>query len=145
MAHPPQITPKVAVNALLFNDQGEVLLAKRTDNGLWCIPGGHMELGETLAQCCSRELREETGLQAEVVSLVGIYSDTAGSLHYSQGKEWHTVRVSFLCRATGGGLKLSPETSDLRYFSVDALPPMITDHPRRVMDALEGLPGAVIV
>ena len=63
MAHKPQTTPKIAVNALLFNDKGEVLLAKRTDNGLWCIPGGHVDLGETLAQACLRELCEETGLQ----------------------------------------------------------------------------------
>ncbi len=144
MIHRPQITPKIAVNALVFNEKGEVLLAKRTDNGLWCIPGGHMELGETVAQAGLRELEEETGLQAEVVRLVGIYSDTDGSLHYAQGREWHTVRVSLLCRATGGELRLSGETSELKYFPVDSLPSMITDHPRRIMDALEGLSEAVI-
>ncbi len=144
MSHQPQVTPKIAVNALVFNDRGEVLLAKRTDNGLWCIPGGHMELGETLTQACLRELQEETGLEAEVVRLMGVYSDTAGSLHFAQGREWHTVRVSFLCRATGGELRLSEETSELKYFSVAELPSMITDHPRRVLDAVEGLPGAVI-
>jgi ADP-ribose pyrophosphatase YjhB (NUDIX family) len=144
MTHQPQITPKIAVNALVFNDRGEILLAKRTDNGLWCIPGGHVELGETLAQACLRELAEETGLRAEVVRLVGVYSDTAGSLHLAQGKEWHTVRVSFLCRAVSGELRPSSETSELRYFAVDSLPPMITDHPRRVRDAVEGIPEAVI-
>lgn len=144
MAHQPQMTPKIAVNALVFNEKGEVLLAKRTDNGLWCIPGGHVELEETLAQACARELREETGLEAEVVRLVGVYSDTVGSLHFAQGKEWHTVRVSFLCRLVGGELRLSEETNELKYFPVDSLPPMITDHPKRVLDALEGLPEAVI-
>ena len=144
MTHQPQITPKIAVNALLFNARGEVLLAKRTDNGLWCVPGGHVELGETLAQACLRELAEETGLRAEVVRLVGVYSDTVGSLHFAQGKEWHTVRVSFLCRALSGELRSSSETSELSYFAVDSLPPMITDHPRRVRDAVEGKPEAVI-
>jgi len=81
MEHRPQTTPKIAVNALVFNDKGEVLLAKRSDNGLWCIPGGHVDLGETLAQACLRELFEETGLKADVERLVGVYSDTKGSLH----------------------------------------------------------------
>jgi ADP-ribose pyrophosphatase YjhB (NUDIX family) len=103
-----------------------------------------MELGETLAQACLRELVEETGLKAEVVRLIGVYSDTAGSLHYAQGKEWHTVRVSLLCRAVGGELRPSPETSELGYFPVDSLPSMITDHPRRIRDARLGLQEAVI-
>ncbi len=104
MDHKPQLTPKIAVNALVFDDKRKVLLVKRTDNGLWCIPGGHVDLGETLAQACLRELYEETGLRAEVVRLIGIYSDTKGSLHIAQGPEWHTVRVSFLCRIIDGSL-----------------------------------------
>lgn len=142
--HKPQATPKIAVNALVFNEKGEVLLALRRDNGLWCIPGGHVDLGETLAQACLRELEEETGLKAEVLRLVGIYSDTKGSLHIAQGSEWHTVRVSFLCRVTGGQIRPSGETSEIRYFDVAQLPPLITDHARRIGDAREGREEAVI-
>lgn len=142
--HKPQVTPKIAVNAVVFNEKGEVLLAKRTDNGLWCIPGGHVDLGEPLKEACLRELYEETGLKAEVVKLVGIYSDTKGSLHIAQGPEWHTVRVSFLCKVTGGELRPSEETSEIRYFNVGQLPPLITDHTRRIQDALENRPEAVI-
>ena len=80
MAHQPQRTPKIAVNAVVFNDKKEVLLAKRTDNGVWCLPGGHVDLGETLAQACLREFYEETGLRGEVLRLVGIYSDPGNSL-----------------------------------------------------------------
>ena len=144
MAHRPQTTPKIAVNAVVFNDRGEVLLARRTDNGLWCIPGGHVDLGETLEAACLRELFEETGLRGEVVKLVGVYSDTKGSLHIAQGPEWHTVRVSFLCRVTGGALAPSEETSEVRYFDPDRLPEMITDHARRVRDARADKPQAVI-
>jgi ADP-ribose pyrophosphatase YjhB (NUDIX family) len=140
VVQPPPVTPKVAVNALVFNDRGEVLLARRTDNGLWCIPGGHVDLGETLEEACLRELREETGLDAEVMRLVGVYSDPEGSLHIGQGPERHTVRVSFLCRATGGALATSPETSEVRFFAPGALPPLMTDHARRVRDGLS--PGA---
>jgi ADP-ribose pyrophosphatase YjhB (NUDIX family) len=144
MTHKPQQTPKLAVNALVFNDQGEVLLAKRTDNGLWCIPGGHVDLGETVAEAALRELFEETGLKAEVVRLVGIYSDPKNSLHIAQGNEWHTVRVSFLCRITGGTITASEETSEVRYFPLAKLPPLITDHALRIQDASRSDGGAVI-
>jgi ADP-ribose pyrophosphatase YjhB (NUDIX family) len=144
MTHKPQQTPKLAVNALVFNDQGEVLLAKRTDNGLWCIPGGHVDLGETVAAAALRELFEETGLKAEVVRLVGIYSDPKNSLHIAQGNEWHTVRVSFLCRITGGTITASEETSEVRYFPLAKLPPLITDHALRIQDASRSDGGAVI-
>ena len=144
MSHKPQPTPKIAVNSLVFNDKGEVLLAKRTDNGLWCIPGGHVDLGETLAQACLRELREETGLQGEVIRLVGVYSDAKNSLHISQGLEWHTIRVSFLCKITGGTIGPSEETSEIKYFEVNSLPTLITDHASRIQDALAGNPEAVI-
>ena len=120
----------------MFNGQSEVLLAKRTDNGLWCIPGGHVDLRETLPNACLRELREETGLEAEVVKLVGVYSDPQNSLHIAQGPEWHTIRVSFLCKITGGTIRPSEETSEIKYFKVNQLPSLITDHVRRIQDAV---------
>ncbi len=143
MTHKPQTTPKLAVNGIVLNGKGEVLLAKRTDNGLWCIPGGHVDLGESLAQACTRELMEETGLQTEVVKLVGVYSDPENSLHIAQGPEWHTVRVSFLCKVTGGTIKPSEETSEIKYFDPKRLPALITDHARRIEDALANRPEAV--
>lgn len=144
MDHKPQTTPKIAVNAVVFNDAGQVLLARRTDNGLWCIPGGHVDLRETLSQACLRELFEETGLKAKVVKLVGVYSDAKNSLHIAQGPEWHTVRVSFLCKVTGGTIKSSEETSDIQYFSLDKLPTLISDHAKRVRDAVSNRPEAFI-
>jgi ADP-ribose pyrophosphatase YjhB (NUDIX family) len=144
MNHKPQMTPKLAVNAVVFNDKKEVLLAKRTDNGMWCLPGGHVDLGETLVQACLRELDEETGLKGEVIRLVGIYSDPQNSLHIAQGSEWHTVRVSFLCKIIGGTIRASEETSEIQYFDVNQLPPLITDHAQRVRDAYSDLPAAVI-
>jgi ADP-ribose pyrophosphatase YjhB (NUDIX family) len=143
MIHKLQVTPKIAVNAVVFNGQGEVLLAKRTDNSLWCIPGGHVDLGETLSQACLRELLEETGLKGEVVKLVGVYSDSKNSLHIAQGPEWHTVRVSFLCKIIGGTIKTSEETSEIKYFKLGQLPQMITDHVRRIQDAVANRPEAL--
>jgi ADP-ribose pyrophosphatase YjhB (NUDIX family) len=144
MAHKPQATPKIAVNAVVLNAKGEALLAKRTDNGLWCIPGGHVDLGETLEVAVLRELLEETGLRAKVLRLVGIYSDPENSLHIAQGQEWHTIRVTFLCEVTGGTITPSEETSEIRYFPLGALPPLITDHAKRLKDAAANAPGAFI-
>ncbi len=144
MAHQPQLTPKIAVNAVVFNDQRRVLLAQRTDNGLWCLPGGHVDLGETLEKACLRELFEETGLRGEVIRLIGIYSDPENSLHIAQGPEWHTIRVSFLCQVVGGTITSSSETSEIRYFDLDQLPALITDHPRRIQDALDNNSGPVV-
>jgi ADP-ribose pyrophosphatase YjhB (NUDIX family) len=135
--HLPQVTPKVVTNALVFNSQREVLLVQRVDNELWCIPGGHMELGETLEEACKRELREETGLHGTIIRVLGLYSKPENSLHIHQGPEWHTVRISFLCRIVGGGIQLSPETKAIQYFPLDHLPPLITDHAQRIQDAFE--------
>jgi ADP-ribose pyrophosphatase YjhB (NUDIX family) len=144
MNHKPQTTPKLAVNAVVFNEEKEVLLARRTDNGLWCIPGGHVDLGETLVQACLRELKEETGLTGEVIRLVGIYSDPKNSLHIAQGPEWHTIRASFLCKIIGGTITPSEETSEIQYFDLHQLPQLITDHAQRVRDAYSDYPAAVI-
>jgi len=144
MGHREQTTPKIAVNALVFNGGGEILLVKRADNGFWCVPGGHVDLGETLEKACVRELFEETGLRGEVVRLVGVYSDPGNSLHIAQGMEWHTVRVSFLCRVTGGKITPSDETTEVRYFNVRQLPPLVTDHGRRIEEAALNRPEAFI-
>lgn len=143
--HAPVVTPKVVVNAVIFNEKGEVLLARRADNGLWCLPGGHVELLERLPEACLRELKEETGLEAEVLGLVGAYSDPENSLHMAQGPEWHTVRLSLLCRLIGGGIEPGPEVLDVRWFPLENLPEMITDHARRVRDARKVASSVVVV
>jgi ADP-ribose pyrophosphatase YjhB (NUDIX family) len=103
-----------------------------------------VDLGETLKKACLRELFEETGLQGRVERLIGIYSDPENSLHIAQGPEWHTIRVSFLCQVVGGTITSSSETSEIRYFDLDQLPVLITDHARRIQDALDNNSGPVV-
>ena len=64
-----------AASAVVTDEYGHLLLAKRTDNNLWTIPGGTMKPGETITESALREVKEETGIDVEVVSLVGIYSN----------------------------------------------------------------------
>ena len=69
---PDELCP--ASNTVLINDQGHVLLHKRSDNGAWALPGGRMEIGESIEQCAIREMFEETGLHVVVKRVVGVYS-----------------------------------------------------------------------
>lgn len=70
----PQQFPKLGVSACVWRD-GRVLLAQRAKPpiGIWALPGGHVEAGETLVVAAQRELMEETGLSAEITGLVGVY------------------------------------------------------------------------
>ena len=64
----------VAVTAAVRNDRGELLLIERTDNGLWALPGGAQDIGESVVQAAQREVHEETGLAVDITRLSGIYS-----------------------------------------------------------------------
>src|SRR6266581_5731115 len=102
---------RIAASALIFDGE-RVLLAHRRDIDWWNLPGGGMEVGETVDEAVCREVREETGLEVEVERLVGVYSKP-------QKQE---VVLTFLCQITGGTLHTTEETSESRYFAPDALP-----------------------
>ena len=75
-----------AVTAFVVNDNGDVLLERRSDNGRWGLPGGVQEIGESIAQTVVREVREETGVDVEVTGLVGIYTDPGHIIAFSDGE-----------------------------------------------------------
>jgi ADP-ribose pyrophosphatase YjhB (NUDIX family) len=112
---PTRLVP--AASAIITDDAGRLLLAKRTDNELWTIPGGTMEPGETIAETAVREVKEETGINVEIVSLVGIYTNPGHVVEYSDGEVRQQFSVCFVCRRLGGELATSDETSEVRYFS----------------------------
>ena len=112
---PTRLVP--AASAVVVDREGRLLVAKRTDNTLWTIPGGTMKPGETIAETAVREVKEETGLDVEVVSLVGIYSNPNHVVEYSDGEVRQQFSVCFVCRRVGGNLTTSDETSDVDYFT----------------------------
>jgi len=114
---PPATRIVPAASAVITDDDGRLLLAKRTDNTLWTIPGGTMKPGETIAETAVREVKEETGLDVEVVSLVGTYSNPNHVVEYSDGEVRQQFSVCFACRYLGGELATSDETSEVGYFS----------------------------
>jgi 8-oxo-dGTP pyrophosphatase MutT (NUDIX family) len=112
---PNRLVP--AASAVIVDEYGRLLLAKRADNLLWTIPGGTMVPGETIAETAVREVKEETGLDVEVVSLVGIYSNPNHVVEYSDGEVRQQFSVCFACRRIRGEPATSDEMSEVAYFS----------------------------
>ncbi|WP_433230902.1 NUDIX hydrolase [Actinomadura formosensis] len=81
-----------SVNVVVENDKGEILMIRRTDNDNWALPGGAIDLGESVAQAAVRETKEETGIDVDVTGLVGIYSNPKHVIHYTSNDE---VRQEF--------------------------------------------------
>ncbi|WP_067453563.1 NUDIX domain-containing protein [Actinomadura macra] len=98
-----------SVNMVVENEAGSILMIRRTDNDNWAVPGGAIDLGESVAQAAVRETREETGIECEVTGLVGIYSDPKHLIHYTSNDE---VRQEFSILLTGRYVAGSPQASD---------------------------------
>ena len=138
---------RVGCSATIFDVGGEkVLLTRRTDNGLWCLPGGGMEAGESAAEACEREVLEETGLKVRVKRLVGVYSHPDQLLVYPDGNKVHIVALHFEADVISGELGLSNETTDFGYFTLQEIEglEMFGRHKERVIDSLEKYPEALI-
>ena len=117
---------RIAVSALIF-DEGRILLAHRRDIDWWNLPGGGMEVGETVDEALHREVFEETGLEVEIEQLVGVYSKP-------QKQE---VVFTFRCHVTGGVPSATEETRECRFFAPDNLPAnTLPKHRQRVEDAV---------
>ncbi|MFI7230618.1 NUDIX hydrolase [Nonomuraea angiospora] len=105
-----------SVNVVVTNEAGEVLLIRRSDNGNWALPGGAIDLGESIPQAAIRETLEETGITCEITGLVGTYSDPRHVIHYTSNDE---VRQEFslvlTARAISGQPTPSTESSEVRW------------------------------
>lgn len=134
-------------SAAVFDPAREkILLTRRTDNGRWCLPGGRMEAGESAAEACAREVREETGLEVRLVRLVGVYSDPHRAVEYADGHRYHVVSLHFEAEAVGGALGLSDETLAAGYFSPDELARLdvMEHHRERIADTLADQAAAFV-
>jgi ADP-ribose pyrophosphatase YjhB (NUDIX family) len=139
-----EIRPGVA--AIIQDGDGRILLQQRSDNGLWGLPGGSVEIGESVRDAIVREVREESGLTVEVIRLVGIYSDpTTQIVRYPDGNVVHYISTFFACRILGGTLQTCDETLALKYFEPANLPDdLVPMHRIRIQDALANRPAAFI-
>ena len=98
-------------SAVVINDEGNILLQRRRDNARWALPGGVMDIGESIAQTVIREVQEETGLEVEPEYIVGVYSDPAHVFAYDDGEVRQQFSVCFACSIVGGQVETSDESS----------------------------------
>ena len=122
------VTPFVAADAAVFRD-GRILLIKREDNGLWAMPGGVTDVGETWAQSAERELREETGVTGTVTQLLGVFD----SRLWGSRAKYHIYASVWLTEVSDDQTPIAgPETTDVGFFSENDLPDLSPGHLRRV-------------
>jgi ADP-ribose pyrophosphatase YjhB (NUDIX family) len=128
---PNSIVP--SANVVVVNDSDEILLIQRSDNGNWALPGGAMDLGESLPDTAVRETFEETGIHCEVTGIVGIYTDPRHVILYtSNGEARQEFSVVFTARPTGGQPTPSNESTEVRWIATDAVPDLQLDRSMRM-------------
>ncbi|MGW0518238.1 NUDIX hydrolase [Crossiella sp. NPDC003009] len=111
----------LAVSAFVQDEAGRVLMIRRTDNDLFAIPGGQLELGETLTEAVVRELDEETGIVVEVTGLIGIYSNPDHVIAYDDGEVRQEFSICFRARPVGGELRTSSESKEVHWVNQGSL------------------------
>ena len=112
-----------AGSVIIENEQGEILLGRRTDNHLWCYAGGAIEPGESIEDCARRELFEETGLTAGEMTLFGVFSGPETHYTYPNGDQASVVDIVYLCDDYSGEMRPQPEeVTELRWFAPADIP-----------------------
>jgi ADP-ribose pyrophosphatase YjhB (NUDIX family) len=130
-----------SVNVVVADDDGRILLIKRTDNGNWALPGGAIDIGESFVGAAVRETFEETGITCEVTGLVGIYNDPKHLIHYTSNDE---VRQEFsivlTARPIAGKPTPSSESSEVHWVEPDEIDDlkMHRSMRSRIADYLKG-------
>jgi ADP-ribose pyrophosphatase YjhB (NUDIX family) len=139
-AAPKPTSRKPSASVMVRNSAGDLLLLRRADSGRWTIPTGGLKKNETLIQCAVRECREETGLDIEVTSLVGVFSDPRHVIAYADGEVRQPVNACFSAQVIGGTLTTTTEASEVAW-----VPPAGLEdydiHPailRRIVYGLQG-------
>ncbi len=119
---PPANSIVPSANVIVVNDQGEILMIQRSDNGNWAVPGGGMDLGESMPGCAIRETKEETGYDVEITGLVGIYTDPNHRIEYtSDGEVRQEFSIVFTARPLAGEPTPNPEALNVDWFSPEQL------------------------
>jgi ADP-ribose pyrophosphatase YjhB (NUDIX family) len=131
---------------MILDECRHLLLQRRSDNGQWGLPGGPVEIGESVTEAILREVREETGLLIDVVRLIGVYSDPRLQIvRYPDGRVVRYINTCFECRIVSGELRTYPETLEPACFDPVVLPhTMVPLHAIRIRDALRRGAPAVI-
>lgn len=121
VGHDPVL--QCGASVIVVNGEGEILLQRRRDNGMWGYHGGSVELYEVVEEAAARELFEETGLRANSLELFGVFSGEEMAYTYPNGDVVSNVDIVFICRDYEGKLRAqSDEVSELQFFHISELP-----------------------
>lgn len=117
---PNSVVP--SANVIVVNNDGTILLIRRTDNGNLALPGGGMDLGESITQAAVREVKEETGIDVKITGLVGIYTNPKHLIEYtSDGEVRQEFSIVFTAEPTGGTATTNDEASEVVWLDPDEL------------------------
>lgn len=119
-------TPKLDTRAAIFD--GDRILLVKERNGTWSLPGGWMDVTESVKSNTVKEVKEEAGLDVEPVRLIALHDRNR---HNPPPYAYGVCKVFVLCRVTGGSFRPNIETTCSRYFTVDALPPLAEEKNTR--------------
>lgn len=124
-------TPLLAVDAIIFFQEGVVLIRRENPpyQGCYAFPGGFVEVGESTEAAVRREAKEETGLEIDLLGLVGVYSDPA------RDPRGHVVSICYLARGRGT-LASGSDARSAEIYPIDKLPPLAFDHEKMIRDAI---------
>lgn len=137
---------RVGVGVVVRNQRGWILLEKRSDNGLWGLPGGRIEPGESAVEAAVREVKEETGLTVTITRLLGVYSEPTNRIVTFPDNVVHLVDILLEAAIVSGQLSCSGESADLQFFAPAALPPeseIVPPARLPLQDVLAGLSGII--
>ncbi|EGE45243.1 NUDIX domain-containing protein [Streptomyces sp. SID4928] len=130
------IVPSVV--AVAVNDAGQVLMIRKTDNDLWALPGGGVDIGESVADAAVRETKEETGIDVEVTRVVGLYTDPGHVMAYDDGEVRQQFSICFTARILGGAPRTSSESKEVVFVDPNRLSEL-NIHPSMRMRIEHGL------
>ena len=131
-----------AAGAIITRD-GQILLQRRSDNGLWGLVGGLMELDETFEQTALREIREETGLEVKLDYLVGVYHNRHAQ--WPNGDQAHVISAVYKASVVSGEPRIDEESLELRFFDRDAMPTLSSEDSREALrDYFQGVRNRVL-
>ncbi len=115
---------KAGVGLIIRDRRGRLLIERRSDCGLWGLPGGRIEPGESIVDAAVREVREETGLTIRVTGLQGVYAEAKDRIvcYPDNGDQRQLIDIAVIARVTGGRLRRSHESLELRWVARNEVP-----------------------
>lgn len=129
----PIKSPALTVDVVIAMD-GKIVMIRRKNEpfkGMWALPGGFVDYGERVEDTARREAREETGLDVELIGLLGVYSDP------NRDPRGHTVSVVYIAKPAGGELKAADDAAAVKLIGPDENSQLAFDHAAVVRDAVE--------